>query len=313
MKVPAFATKAVAKVSVIAKPIVFQIRKHAPEILVATGATSILGGTVLACKATLNAADIVKEPIQSVSRVEAGLEEPMTDEEVKKKACERGVEIVVGYLPAVGLIGGGIGMMVAAKSVEHRRFTAMLGAYSAVQASFEEYRSRVREAEGEEKELGYFNGTKTVEVKYEGEPEEGKKKGKIVKEQVTVFTRGEDPYHRIFDDCNCPTEWRDNMETNKFFLECQQTVLNQELKAQGRVFLNDVYKRLGFGYCEVGQFVGWLADDIEGAKDGYIDFGIDYAAIEEEIDRAQMENRSPEPSIWLNFNCINSSDSLNEV
>ena len=128
-------------------------------------------------------------------------------------------------------------------------------------------------------------------------------KQKKTKEEVTVFTGGESPYHRLFDECNSPTEWKDNLDQNKFFLECQQAVLNRDLRVNGRVFLNDVYKRLGFGYCEVGQFVGWLADDVEGSKDGFIDFGIDYGYLYDEIAKAQAEGRRPEPSIWLNFNC----------
>ena len=299
MQVPTVAADTFAKIASAAKPIIFQLKKHAPEILVGAGSASVLGGTVLACKATLKAAKIADEPVE----VPDDLDGEDRDRLAKKLAIYRGGDIVKQYLPAAGLVGGGIGMLVAAKSIEHRRFTAMLGAYSALQSTFDEYRSRVAGDLGKDAELKYWNGAEEVTVKVEQEPEDGKKKGKIAKEQVTVFTRGEDPYHRIFDECNSPSEWRENMETNKFFLECQQTVLNQELRAQGRIFLNDVYKRLGFEYCEVGQFVGWLADDIEGCGDGYIDFGIDYAAIEDEIVEAQRENRRPEPSIWLNFNC----------
>ena len=304
MKVPAFATDAITKVASAAKPLIFQLKKHAPEILVGTGTVSVIGGTVLACKATAKASDILKEPadvLVEFDREEGGTFEVHDEEAEHRNAVKKGFLVVKGYLPAAGLVGGGLAMLVAAKQIEHNRFTAMLGAYSALQASFDEYRARVIEQGGEDMDRQLMNGATKVKVEYE-EEQDGKKPKKV-KEEITVFTRGEDPYHRIFDECNSPGEWRDNMETNKFFLECQQTVLNQELKAYGRIFLNDVYKRLGFDYCEVGQFVGWLADDIEGAKDGYIDFGIDYAAIDAEIERAQRENRRPEPSLWLNFNC----------
>lgn len=304
MKVPAFATDAIAKVASAAKPLIFQLKKHAPEILVGTGTVSVIGGTVLACKATVKASDILKEPadvLVEFDREEGGTFEVHDEEAEHRNAVKKGFLVAKGYLPAAGLVGGGLAMLVAAKQIEHNRFTAMLGAYSALQASFDEYRARVIEQGGEDMDRQLMNGATKVKVEYE-EEQDGKKPKKV-KEEITVFTRGEDPYHRIFDECNSPGEWRDNMETNKFFLECQQTVLNQELKAYGRIFLNDVYKRLGFDYCEVGQFVGWLADDIEGAKDGYIDFGIDYAAIDAEIERAQRENRRPEPSLWLNFNC----------
>ncbi len=306
VKLPEFASGAIMKVAAMAKPIAFQLKKHAPEILTGAGAASVLGGTVLACKATVKASSIASEPVEVVHEFDSVDGDEVVrihDEDAEHRlALKKGFDIVKAYLPASGLVAGGIVMMAAAKSIEHRRFTAALGAYSALQASFEEYRARVIEQGGEEMDRQLLNGVEKVKVEFEEDQGDGKKPKKV-KEEITVFTRGEDPYHRIFDECNSPGEWRENLETNRFFLECQQTVLNQELKAYGRIFLNDVYKRLGFDYCEVGQFVGWLADDIEGAKDGYIDFGIDYAAIADEIDRAQRENRRPEPSLWLNFNC----------
>ena len=285
--------KAAVKIVSIAKPIAFELKKHSPEILVVAGSASIVGGTVLCCKATLDAKEKLSEEIEQAPDGDEG--------EARTSAIKKGAGVVVGYLPGVGLVAGGVGMLVAAKSIEHRRFTAMLGAYSSLQSAFEEYRSRVEAEVGFDKEQELLNGVEKTDVEYL--VEEDGKKPKKVKEEVVIFTGGENPYHRIFDEYNSPSWWRENMNTNIFFLECQQKTMNLLLQAQGRVFLNDVYKQLGFEYCEVGQFVGWLADDIEGCKDGYIDFGIDYAAAKEEIARAQAENRRPEPSIWLTFNC----------
>lgn len=298
---------AATKVISTARPVIFELKKHAPEILVAAGAVSVAGGTVLCCKATIDAKEELAKQIPPIGGMDedGDIANPIfvtSEEEKRKFAIRKGANVVIGYLPGVGLVAGGIGMLVAAKSIEHRRFTAMLGAYSSLQAAFEEYRARVEREVGFDKEQQLLLGMETETVEYQVDNGDGKKPKKA-KEEVVVFTGGENPYHRIFDEYNSPGEWRDNMEMNRFFLECQQTTLNLMLRTEGRVFLNDVYKRLGFEYCEVGQFVGWLADDIEGSKDGYIDFGIDYAAIKDEIAKAQAENRRPEPSIWLTFNC----------
>lgn len=296
IKVPTFAAPAVAKVASAVRPVIFQLKKHAPEILVGVGATSVVGGTVFACKATLEAQAIVGEELYDP---EGG---PLEEGELKQLAVKRGFDIAKGYIPAAGLVGGGIAMMVAAKSIEHNRFAAMLGAYSSLQATFDEYRARVIEQGGEELDKQLYNGAEKrvierVEVREDG------KKPKKVKEEVTVFTGGESLYHRLYDETNCPGTWRNNRENNLFFLECQCKLFNQRLQAEGRLFLNDVLKALGFDYCEAGQFVGWLASDIEGSKDGFIDFGIDYAYMDQEIADAQAENRAEEPSIWLTFNC----------
>jgi hypothetical protein len=294
-----FLKTAVSKIITAARPMVFQLKKHAPEILVITGTVSVAGGTVLCCKATLDA----KEKLSKQMPMTSTHPESVSDKDGDRQfAMRRGADVVVGYLPGAGLVIGGVAMLIAAKSIEHRRFTAILGAYSSMQAAFDEYRARVEREIGRERELDIFNDAEHVKVDVLEDLGDGKKPKKS-KEEIVVFNGGENPYHRIFDECNAPTTWYSNLETNRFFLECEQKALNMMLQTEGRVFLNDVYKRLGFDYCEIGQFVGWLADDIEGSKDGYIDFGIDYAAIKDEIAAAQAEKRRPEPSIWLTFNC----------
>lgn len=288
-----------------AGPFMFWCRKHAPEILVAAGTISVGGGTVLACRATLKAKDILAEEI--VTEIEVETEDgevevyDLAESEVKKAQVEKGLKVAASYLPAAGLVIGGVSMLVGAKSIEHRRLTAALGAYSSLQSMFEEYRKRVVSEHGEEADYkaitGSENGTGFI---FQDQPDGKKPKKQKVE---LVIREDEDPFHRIFDECNCPHEWRDNLEENRFFLECQQKALNTKLKYTGRVFLSEVYDALGFPYLPIGQFVGWVSDDIQGSKDGYIDFGIDYAYLRDEIARAQAEGRSPEPSIWLNFNC----------
>ena len=301
-----FASKAVKAVGTKAAPIIFWAKKHAPEILVGTGAVSVVGGTVLACHATIKAKDILSEPllVSEGEKVvyEDGTEEIIEEEGVKRReTIKRGLVIVKEYLPAAGLIGGGVGMLVAAKSIEHRRFTAMLGAYSTLQSMFEEYRGRVIAEGGESLDYRCINGAETTKIEKLVEQEDGKKPKKV-KEEVTVFTAGENPYHRIFDDCNSQ-DWRKDREANLNFLQCQEKALNFVLQSKGRVFLSEVYSAIGFDYNPVGQFVGWVADDIEGSGDGYISFGIDWAYERIEIDRAFDEGREPEPSLWLTFNC----------
>jgi len=282
--------KGLTAVKLFAHPIFQNARRHFPEILVVTGSVSVIGGTVYACKATIKAKEILEEPVNVEN-----------DEDGREIATRKGVKVVASYLPAVGMVGGGVAMLISAKTIEHRRLTAALGAYSSLQCMFEEYRARVVEEHGEEFDRRIFSKEKYEKGYLLSENEEGKKSKK---EKVLFKIReDEDPFHRIFDDCNCPHSWRDNLEENRFFLECQQKALNNKLKYTGRVFLNEVYDALGFDYLPIGQFIGWVSDDIEGSKDGYIDFGIDYSYLRQEIEDAQREQRNPEPSIWLNFNC----------
>lgn len=273
-------------------PLAFQLKKHLPEILVGGGVVSIAGGTVLACRATLKAESILNEEIPLC----------VTEKEAKKEAIRKGGKVAVAYLPAAGLLVGGTGMLVAAKSIEHRRVVAALGAYSSLQTMFETYRERVISEHGEDADKRALEGKTLEKLEMEEESEEGKKPKKKKQDIFVKEFEDEDPFHRLFDETTSPHEWRNNLDENRFFLECQQKALNIKLKHTGRVFLNDVYEALGLPYLPIGQFVGWVSDDIEGSKDGYIDFGIDYSYLRSEIEAAQMEGRNPEPSIWINLN-----------
>jgi hypothetical protein len=76
------------------------------------------------------------------------------------------------------------------------------------------------------------------------------------------------------------------------FLQCQQNYFNQQLKARGHVFLNEIYDAIGLERSKAGTIVGWVTD---GNGDGYIDFGMFE-------DASRRFINGIEPSILLDFN-----------
>ena len=62
-------------------------------------------------------------------------------------------------------------------------------------------------------------------------------------------------YAVIFDD-GC-SGWTKDRYTNLMFVKCRESYCNDLLKSRGIVFLNDVYKMLGFEITQAGQVVGW--------------------------------------------------------
>ena len=77
------------------------------------------------------------------------------------------------------------------------------------------------------------------------------------------------------------------------FLRRQQEYFNDKLKAQGYLFLNEVYESLGFQKTKAGQMVGWTYDEEHPNGDNFVDFGI--------YDSASFVN-GYERSIILDFN-----------
>ena len=73
---------------------------------------------------------------------------------------------------------------------------------------------------------------------------------------------------------------------------------NQKLQTQGYLFLNDVYKMLGFKPTKAGHVVGWIYDEKHPIGDNYVDFGI--YDIENEATRRFMNGL--EQNVILDFN-----------
>lgn len=248
----------------------FGIQKYSPEILLGTGIVGIVSGTVLACKATLKADKVLDEYHDKLNTVEDAhsLEMPdYTEADYKKDLIivktQTAMEFVKLYGPAVGCIIGGITCVCSSYGIMRKRNLALVAAYSAVQEAFNDYRKRVIEEFGEEKDQMLRCGTHNEKITVD---ENGKKK----KEDVKTLDGAWRPsgYAKIFDETN--SYYVKNAEKNLMFLTMQQSYANDLLNIRGHVFLNEVYDMLGFPRTQAGSIVGWK----KGHGDGYIDFGI---------------------------------------
>lgn len=79
-------------------------------------------------------------------------------------------------------------------------------------------------------------------------------------------------YAKFFDSAS--RYWVDDSETNLMFLTTIQKHMNEQLKKDGYLFLNDVYIALGIRITKHGQVVGWIYDEEEPVGDNFVDFGI---------------------------------------
>ena len=90
---------------------------------------------------------------------------------------------------------------------------------------------------------------------------------------------------------------------NLTFIKSIQCFANDRLRAEGHLFLNDVYRMLGFPDTSEGQIVGWIWDpknELSDNGDSYIDFGIFDSCFR----KAEVRDfiNGYEPCIWLDFN-----------
>ena len=258
-----------------------QLKKHSPEILLATGIVTGITATVMACKATLKLDEVLEKHEEQIDAIHKAMEnpellpEPYTEKEAKRAITityvKTGLDLakLYGFPIAMGAVS--ITSTLAGYGVLNQRYVSASTAFASTSQAFKEYRGRVVERFGAEldKELRYDLKTKEVGriVKHEDGTEE------IVKSHEEVCDMLYYSEYARFFDASCKG-WSKDADFNLKFLKDQQRYANDRLRRQGFLFLNDVYESLGIPKCKLGQIVGWIYDEKNPIGDNYVDFGI---------------------------------------
>ncbi|ADD81067.1 gp069 [Rhodococcus phage ReqiPoco6] len=268
-----------------------KLQKNSPTILFGAGVVGVVGTVVLASRATLKVSDIVDEASKNLETINAnaGSEEYSAEDAVKDKGVvyvKTALDVTKLYGPAFILGVASIGCLAGSHNILTRRNAALGAAYAGVEKAFREYRGRVIDEIGEEKEARIYQPVEEVDAV----DAEGKKT------KVSVPTAvGGSPYKRIFDESN--KNWNKQTEFNQMFIRTQQNYANDMLRARGYLFLNDVYEMLGIERSKEGQIVGWALPENGSMGDGYVDFGV-FSNVHQGMKFVMGDERS----IWLDFN-----------
>jgi hypothetical protein len=246
----------------------------------------------------LKVEDVLEEFEEKKIKIESAKEklpeEKYSDQDYKKDrivlATQTSVEFVKLYCPAVTLGAASIACMLGAHGIMKKRNVALAAAYKVIEGGFKDYRRRVVEELGVDKDIQFKTGIKKDVI--EVTEQDGKKKP--TKKTVDVLDPNQySTYARFFDE-SC-SQWSKTPEYNMVFLKCQQNFANDLLHARGHLFLNEVYDMLGIDHSQAGAVVGWIM-----SKDGdnFVDFGI--YDIDNKASRAFVNGY--ERSILLDFN-----------
>lgn len=282
-----------------------KLKKHSPEILLVAGVVGIVTSAVMACKATTKVNDVLANAKEQTDKVHQVLAdetipaEQYSEEDGKKDLAiiyvQTGLNLVKLYGPSVILGTLSIASILASNNIMRKRNIALAAAYTAVDSSFKDYRKRVVERFGEQldKELRY--DIKAEEVETIVTDENGNET--VVKEVVNV-AHDKSEYAKCFDEYN--PNWTKQADLNYCFVKQVQNFLNDKLKSESFVFLNDAYAALGFPKTTAGQLVGWIYDEKNPNHkgDNFIDFGL--YNINDEGARRFVNGH--ERSVWLDFN-----------
>lgn len=195
--------------------------KHSPEILTGMGLAGMVGGTVMAVKATPKAIDILEN-----------LDNDATYYDEAKA-------IGPVYLPSIVTMAVSMGLIVASDCIQYKRLASLTSLCAVGERAYKELTDAIDKLPEKKK----------IEVQE-----------KAAQQQLdnnpvgNIFNTGHgedlyfDPWSGRYFYC-CET-----------FLDTVINTVNNRLNHEGDVCLNDIYYELGLPECELGDMAGWKVE-----------------------------------------------------
>lgn len=275
-----------------AASVALKANKNSPTILFGAGIVFGMATVVTACRATLKVEDVLVDHQKTVSDIKTVVHENYNESDRRQDLMHVHIRTVGRltklYAPSLVLGVASVACLTKSHRILTSRNAALTAAYTAVDRMLREYRGRVQEELGEEREREiYYNVEKCDEDFVDSD---GKLKTKQVKR-----AQGTHMYQKLFHQGN--PNWNPNADYNIAFLRSVQNYCNDRLKARGHLMLNEVYEELGIPHTRAGTQVGWLWK--KGSGDDYIDFGI---WDDSQVDGTIAYMRGFEDEILLDFN-----------
>lgn len=238
------------------------LSKHAPTILTAAGTVGFIGTTVLASKATLKVEETIAEETSLLVKVhEAHEEGKLTDKDATRDKVILYTRMTTKlgklYAPALILGAASIASLVTGHGIMLKRNASLAAAYAAVDQAFKSYKKKIE---------AKFGKDAVLDALVSNTPDELTRNEPTL--EAIAAVDGVSPYGVIFDEEN--NNWSADEDLSKLHLDCQQQYANDILQTRGHIFLNEVYKMLGFPHTPAGAVTGW----VKGHGDDYVDFNI---------------------------------------
>ena len=251
------------------------LSKHAPTILTAAGTAGFIGTTILASKATLKVEETISEEAALLVKVheahEAGkLEDKDALHDKVILYTRMTTKLAKLYAPALILGAASIVSLATGHGIMLKRNASLAAAYAAVDQAFKTYKKKVESKFGKDAVIDALVST----------AEEDLTKNELTMEAIAAVD-GVSPYGVIFDETN--NNWSADEDLSMLHLKCQQQYANDILQTRGHIFLNEVYKMLGFPHTPAGAVTGW----VKGQGDDFVDFNIFEGTFEGEDEKGR--------------------------
>lgn len=234
----------------------YKLKKASPTIMIVGAAIGGVTATVLACKATIKAQDILTEhnaQVESIhttkqivsGEIQLSEGETYTEKDYKSDITttyvQTGLKLAKVYAPAVTLGAVSLGCMFGSHHIMSKRNASLTAAYIALDKAFEEYKSRVSDRFGSRVQEELEHNIKVVELESKSTNEQGVEE--TIKEYKDIAMQHTSPYTCIFDET--VDTWQADNQLNRNYLFLMEQAANKRLRIQGHLFLNDVLSSIG--------------------------------------------------------------------
>lgn len=296
----------------------FMIKPRLPGIMVTAGVISMVIGTVDAIIQTAKNSEEVLDDHKARMRLIAEREHaewlrasidptgvPTYSEEEKQRDTMSTYGHTVlrfgkVYLRSSIFIMGGMGLIFGGFGWKNAMYLNAVGTCGAISQDFTNYRTRVRNDLGEEKDMEYMYGVKreTV-VENVVNPETGETE--VVKKEVVTYdneTIGLASCSFMFDEHNRNFDIR-NPHGNGLFVKLAENDLNDLLVIRGWVTLNEALIRCGEEPVLEGARLGWLYDPNDQNRSNRILIQV----VNQQFLDEKREPDGSAPMTMLIFNC----------
>jgi hypothetical protein len=216
--------------SLIAGSIKSSAIKHSPEILTGIGITGMITATVLAVKATPRALTLIEE------RQEEENTEVLSLVETVKTAW-------IYYIPAAVTFVLSAACLIGANSVNARRNAAIATAYALSDSAFRGYQEKVIETIGERKEQSVKDAVAKDKIK----------QNPVSNNTVIITEKG----NQLCYDAISGRYFRSDIDK----LRKAENILNQRMRDEMCISLNDLYLEIGLDPISIGDSIGWDIDN----------------------------------------------------
>lgn len=243
----------------------FKLVKASPELLIGGGVACIIVATVMACKATKKAEEVLEESRERLDGVEEAERRDLDLTEGEALAEKRRIKLrTAGHLvriygPSVALGIAGVAMIFTSHGIMKKRNGAILAAYNALDAAFKQYRERVlAEEDGKERDKRYLYGDQRNSMRSLADD---------MNEEAMIIAHQRNPWGPYIYEFSKETSvrWSAHPFSNLNIIKEVEDWATRQLERYRFLFVNDVLKELGMSPVPWGQFIGWSIDYGESA------------------------------------------------